>query len=300
MAEEVSRGSIIVVHSRANNESVPHGMKQDRNYVVKSIKKPSLGGSFRKKVVTTEAMIEIIPTKWEEEDLKKQDFRLRESWVKVDSLSSCFDFLLVCHQKMKFRKVFGKTESQFVFDVTPTGLGSNISSTVTTLSAAQEIMIEVTQEKLHDLESIGFAIYRVEVNREHKLFQPKDPIYELAAVKERSLFRRISLKPSRYILFISGVKETNVMVRATIPGLREVSHVQDKSSTISKILSKPPKYVTRCLVKEVFELKKPNNSRSKSIDPSELLEVTFTNCFFLQMSIHIVWYPLQDNELRVS
>lgn len=264
MAEEVSRGSIMLVHSRAQAESVPHGMKLDRYYVVKSIKKPSLGGSFRKKVVTTEAMIEIIPTKWEEEDLKKQDFRLRESWVKVDSLSSCFDSLLVCHHKIKFKKVFGATESQFVFDVTPTGLGSNISSTVTTLSAAQEIMIEVTQQKLHALEKIGFAIFRVEVNREHKLFQLRDPIYELEAVEERSLFRRISLKPSRYILVITGVKPTNIMIRATIPGLKEVSHVQDKISPFTKILSKPPKYVTRCIVKEVHELKKPENARSKS------------------------------------
>ena len=264
MAEEVSRGSIIVVHSRANQETVPFGMKSDRYYVVTSIKKPTLGGSFRKKVNTTEAMIQVIQTKWEEEDLKSSDFRRREMWVKVDNLSSSLDSLLVCHQKVKFVKVFGKTESQFVFDVSPSfGLGSNISSTVTTLSAAQEVMIEVTQQKLHGLDPVGFSVYRVEVNREHKLFQLKDPVFTLDPVQERALFRRISLKPSRYILVITGVRETNVMLRATIPGIREVNHVQDKSSVLSKILYKPPKYVTRIIVKEVFELRKPDNSRGE-------------------------------------
>jgi len=251
IAEEIGRGSFVTLHTKGSN----HEVKNDRWYVVTEVRKPAIGGSFRKKVKTTTAMIQVVPTKWEEEEISKRDSRRKEIWIKVDDLSPLFDHGVISHRSKKFCTRFGEYDSQFAFDVEDTDS-----------SGVQEVMMEMTQQKLHALDTVSFSICHVEVNREHRLFQASDVVYEHAPTKERSLFQRISLKSGRYVVMLTSPRGTNIMIRSS-HSLKELHYVTDKSpSPIARIWSHAPKFVTRILVKEAVNLEKPTEI-TRSLHP---------------------------------
>ena len=154
--------------------------------------------------------------------------------------------MLICHRKKKFNTVFGSSESQFIFDIS---------------SSAEEVLVEVTQQKLHGLDDIWLVIHRVEVNREYKLTRPGDGIFATKPQCRRSVFSRVSLKTGRYILIPKSSRETNVMIRTHNSLLRETSRNAGDRDWTQKMLARPPAFVTRVLILRVSNLEKPEHVR---------------------------------------
>jgi hypothetical protein len=154
--------------------------------------------------------------------------------------------MLICHRKKKFNTVFGMSESQFIFDVS---------------SPNEEVLIEVTQQKLHGLDELWLQIHRVELNRLCKLTQPADAIVSTEAQCQRTVFSRVSLKVGRYILIPKSSRETNVMIRTHNAMLRETSRIAGDRDWTLKVLARPVAFVTRVLILRVSNLQKPDHIR---------------------------------------
>lgn len=244
-----------------------NGISPNSYYLLASVKKPNLG-SFKKKITSTSATIYIVPTFWQPEyviltraetmspDVSlcselESSIRRKDICLKVDQFSACLHSMLICHRKKKFNTVFGKNESQFIFDIS---------------SSAEEVLIEVTQQKLHGLDDIWFVIHRVEVNRECKLNEPGDArgIFATEPQCRRTAFSRVSLKMGRYILIPKSSRETNVMIRTHSSLLRETSRSAGDRDWAQKMLARSPAFVTRVLISRVSNLHKPDHVRCES------------------------------------
>lgn len=193
--------------------------------------------------------------------------------------------MLICHQKKKFHTVFGSSESQFLCDI----------------SSAGEVLIEVTQQKLHGLEDIWLVLHRVEVNRECRLADAGDGIFSTKPLCQRTIFGRINLKTGRYILIPKAPRETNVMIRTHNAHLRETSRNAGDRDWTQKMLVRAPAFVTRVFVQRVSNLQKPDNVRCKCHlfhDPFH--DIYPCPCVMPQLSIRTAASPSAKNKSAVT
>lgn len=152
--------------------------------------------------------------------------------------------MIICHSGDSLKKtVYGDSESQFVFDVSPSDL------------LLQEFMFELTQESLHSLNEIGLDIYKVEVNRKFRLKQPNaDPCASSDRFRTRILFTRTQLKTGRYILIPHTSAPTKLMIRTTCTTLRPVKLSFTSSRLVKFLPLKTPRFVTKVTIENISGL----------------------------------------------
>ena len=189
----------------------------------------------------------------------KADVRRRDLWLKVDQFCH-LDSLLICHNK-KFHTLFSDSESQFLFDISASGA---------------EVLIEVSQEQLTQTQEISVVVQRVEVNREHRLHQTSAEAVVFTSDERRcrSLVFRLHLTSGRYILIPKTAKQVNLMIRAHNATPRIASNSVVVRDWTRKILSKPPAYVTRVVVRSAAQLQKPEHLSCKSDDKHVCVRLT--------------------------
>lgn len=173
-----------------------------------------------------------------------------EVWFNIENFTKSLGSLTICHLRLsQTRSVSlcsGDNSTQFSFDVTCNG---------------QEVMLELMQKTMDNPTSLGYKIYKVEINRLYKVHKLDtiEASYSSEPCETRNIFRRIKLDFGRYIL-IPTVSDTDMTLMLRLyteknSTIRILTHDMPRN-LLPFLAPKYPRYVTRVTVLEAHGLEK--------------------------------------------
>lgn len=131
---------------------------------------------------------------------------MHDVWLNIEDFCKYFDEITICHAHTPLNEAImnGQSNSQFCFDI---------------LQESSEIMIDLCQKTYDQIVSLGFEIYKVEINRAYKIHNMNNiPLaFTVESTKVRNVFKRVKLNYGRYILIPIYRHDKELLLRIYSP-----------------------------------------------------------------------------------